>query len=208
MRLVQVEEGASLRGVVSFGGVEQRANFVSHDGGDTEIQGVAAAGHPDVPDRMVDAFAPFLDDEDARITIGVASEEPFDEPGVKLSLLRAAYLLALDRLGWVYALSPDLQPLRQQVLAPDEVIIEPPVIWNPALDRRDLSVVVVMSPNELRSVAVTVAQHHVFLPPLGSHPTFFDTIPATLRTAFDGERSHEYVGKDVSADEYLLDKPI
>jgi hypothetical protein len=90
--------------------------------------------------------------------------EEFNSTRANISRIRSAYLAAFATFGWCYILRPELDPVRAQ-LADGNAEISPLLVgYDPTAtaDRRGIKVV--ESPEDIRSVLVTMGQYVVFLP--------------------------------------------
>jgi hypothetical protein len=79
-------------------------------------------------------FAPLPDTPERRnAPLGLRINEPYNPRRARLGWVRAAFLVAFAWLGNRYILHPALQPLRVQLLNPeDEILSSLPIITDPA----------------------------------------------------------------------------
>ena len=82
----------------------------------------------------------------------------------RLSVVRAGYLAAFAALGWRYAFLECLQPLREQLAKPDMVTLPSLVFTDPAAEPGRRELLVTEEPSEMRTLAVVLGRHTVFLP--------------------------------------------
>jgi hypothetical protein len=97
----------------------------------------------------------------------------------QLSWVRAGYLAAFAALGWRYAFLRLLNPLRAQLADPSADLLPPLAMVDPQAPRDCRQLIVVKQPDELRSLAVRMGRHTVFLPGLEQLQSF-ETLSAAL----------------------------
>lgn len=127
------------------------------------------------------------------------SEANLSVTRARLSWVRAAYLAAFAALGWRYMFLPHLDPLRAQLADPAVSLLPPLALFDPAAPRERRQVLVVQEPDELRSLAVVLGRHTVFLPGL-EDPQPFDALSAALARHSAPTTPHlrlEFAGKQV-----------
>lgn len=135
----------------------------------------------------------------------------FDEVRARLSLIRSAYLAAFAALGWSYILRPEMQPIRDQLMNPDDSILDTYIFRDPDSATSVRRLLLVADPDELRCVAVTIGEYSVFLPSWSRPKTWDETSAAFGRACdSDGRLSLALRGKEVPwprAPMYFLDSP-
>jgi hypothetical protein len=148
-------------------------------------------------------------DEGVGGQIGFRFLERVSPTAARLSWVRAAYLAAFAAFGWRYAFLACLNPLRAQFAAPTERILPPIAFFDPDGPRERRQLLVVQEPTQMRSLAVVLGRHTVFLPWV-TEPKPFDELAATLQwySALPGPQ-RECVRKHVpwpTEPRYALDK--
>jgi hypothetical protein len=103
-------------------------------------------------------------DEGVGGRIGFRFRERLSPQAARLSWVRAGYLAAFAALGWRYALLECLNPLRAQLAAPEESILPPLSFFDAAASPNRRQMLIVEEPAEMRSLAVALGRHTVFLP--------------------------------------------
>lgn len=96
--------------------------------------------------------------------IGFRFMERVSPTAARLSWVRAAYLVAFAAFGWRYAFQACLNPLRAQLAAPAASILPPLAFFDLGASRERRQLLVVEEPAEMRSLAVVLGRHTVFLP--------------------------------------------
>ena len=96
--------------------------------------------------------------------IGFKFRERMSPELARLSVVRAGYLAAFAALGWRYAFLECLQPLREQLAKPDMVTLPSLVFTDPAAEPGRRELLVTEEPSEMRTLAVVLGRHTVFLP--------------------------------------------
>jgi hypothetical protein len=115
----------------------------------------------------------------------------------RLSWVRAAYLAAFAARGWRYAFLEHLNLLRAQLADPAASLLPPLAMIDQAAPRERRRLLVVREPEELRSLAVVLGSHTVFLPGL-EDPQPFEVISAALaRLSAMPTPRPQLVGKEI-----------
>jgi len=112
--------------------------------------------------------------------IGFRFMERVSPTAARLSWVRAAYLVAFAAFGWRYAFQACLNPLRAQLAAPAESILPPLALFDLGASRERRQLLVVEEPAEMRSLAVVLGRHTVFLPGVMEPQQPFDALAAAL----------------------------
>jgi hypothetical protein len=126
----------------------------------------------------------------------------------RLSWVRAAYLAAFAAFGYRYAFLTQLAPLRAQLAEPETELLPPldMIDCDAPADRRQL--LVIREPVELRSLAVSIGQHTLFLP-APDEPRPFQTIAEELGELAAAVRRPRLLGAEVpwpTEPQYALDR--
>ena len=135
----------------------------------------------------------------------------FDESRARLSIIRSAYLAAFAALGWSYILQSEMQQIRDQLMKPDDAILDTYVFRDPDSATSVRRMILVADPDELRCLAVTIGEYSVFLPGW-PRPKTWDETSATFgrECEADGRLNCELKGKEVPWPKkpmYFLDSP-
>lgn len=143
--------GAIIRGVIS------------HSGESMELRGVPAQNSPQqITSHLQELDKMWASGADPSFTVRATVK--FAEWRANVSLVRSAYLAAFAEFGWNYAFRSTLDPLRHQLVNP-EVRSLPRLVTidvNSADDRRGM--MLVKTPQELRSLLVVIGNYATFLP--------------------------------------------
>jgi hypothetical protein len=115
----------------------------------------------------------------------------------QLSWVRAAYLAAFAALGWRYAFLRYLEPLRAQLADPTAELLPPLAMVDLAARRDRRQMLLVREPHELRSLAVVLGPHTVYLPGLEDPQTFEDLSAALARLSAQAPPRPQLVGKQI-----------
>jgi hypothetical protein len=99
-----------------------------------------------------------------------------------VSTLRSAYLVAFALFGYRYAFHPRLNPIREQILHPDDMIIPSSASANPAMMELAPDQMTYALSSPLRGLAVHIPPRVVLLPPNYGTGDFY----AALRETFVG----------------------
>lgn len=77
-----------------------------------------------------------------------------DENLARVSLLKIAYLLAFEKLGYLYIFNKNCQIIREQIKQPEKNIIQNPFWINYKFPDKFLGINIITKPRELRSILV------------------------------------------------------
>lgn len=80
--------------------------------------------------------------------------EPINEKILTISLLKIAYLLAFEKLGYIFLFSKNMQIIRKQLDNPDKEIIRPPFWIKYDFPDDNLGVNIITKPRELRAFLI------------------------------------------------------
>lgn len=117
--------------------------------------------------------------------------EPINENLLKISLLKIAYLLAFEKLGYIFLFSKNMQIVRQQLDKPNEEIIKPPFWIKYDFPDDKLGINIITKPREMRAFLIifdlkTKSDKYRFaiiLPGLGENDEkIYDILPEKLTT--------------------------
>lgn len=167
-------ESRPIKGTLEREGEQLHGNF-QRRGDAFLLFGVPDANHPDAPRRQQEIGEEWIEGDPEGKTISFTSRENWDQGRAAVGWLRAAYLCAWSAVGYRYALSEALSPVRVQLAHPDEEVVPITSATTPLpSDARAETVVrVIREPEWLRSVEVVMGRHTVHLPPIRSKPDFF-----------------------------------
>jgi hypothetical protein len=115
----------------------------------------------------------------------------------QLSWVRAAYLAAFAALGWRYVFLRYLEPLRAQLADPTAELLPPLAMVDLAAPRDRRQLLLVREPHELRSLAVVLGHHTVYLPGLEDPQPFGDLSAALARLTTQKPPRPQLVGKQI-----------
>jgi hypothetical protein len=107
---------------------------------------------------------------------GVHVQMKHDPWAEYLSWLRAAYLIAFASIGYTYIYRPELNPVREQLMNPQEKILPFLLSTDTKADPDVRRLVIVYEPVRLRSVLVQFGQRLVFLPDFTSAGSFHECL--------------------------------
>lgn len=135
----------------------------------------------------------------------------FDEARARLSLIRAAYLAAFAALGWTYIFQPEMQQIRDQLMKPDESILDTYLHRDSDSEPSVRRMLLVADPDGLSCLAVTIGEFSIFLPGW-PRPRTWDRIGAEFlgKSDADGRLTCTLSGKEVPWPKrpmYFLDSP-
>ena len=155
--------GRPLRARSEFAGVPLNVD-VDWTPGLVTVCGVPAHNDPSNTTAQREALDRFADsgDPDWAFKLWLPM---WDEPRARIALLRAAYLVAFAALGYRYVLREELEIVREQILNPDDALIER---FSLHFERTKYvrGIVRVTRPRALECILVQMNEHVVFLPGL------------------------------------------
>lgn len=169
--------GRDLRAEFAVGEVAIRGN-INNVNGAIMMSVVPKANNSKDITRMTQTLTQWAD-EGASGRIGFRFLGRMSPTAARHSSARAAYLAAFAALGWRYVFLASLNPLRVQLAAPAQSILPPIEFFDPAAPRECRQLLVVQEPAEMRSLAVVLGRHTVFLP-WATEPKSFDELAAAL----------------------------
>jgi len=94
----------------------------------------------------------------------IAPTTGFRFNAAKVGGLKSAYIVAFAALGYGYVLTKQLQPIRDQIAAPDQELLSGFWANRPNADRSTRQLGLVRFGDTVSSVAVQMGRHIVFLP--------------------------------------------
>lgn len=159
---------APMRATFQIGDVEQRGEAIFGPDG-LKLGGIPMQNHPDATDAVRAKLDEAAMSGSSDWTISLTFPTP-DYRRAAIGWLRAGYLAAFATLGYMYILREELDPVRAQIRAPSEKILERYCLMARA-SRPDGVVVFVNEPEEWASVTVMASNAAVILPS--------DTTPGT-----------------------------
>ena len=173
LRAAQMEIGTTRR--VVWNGIRSDLAVVEGEDGEPTIliTGVPGANSPAA---MSAAFAP-LDEaaaagsDGSNLQFHIELEDRAHIPRATLSYLRAAYLAGFAVFGYGWALTGPLEPLREQLRRPDEVIVTPTVLM---AEDDSPAMAIITPPDWPPTLAVTLGYRQIMLPYQWSGRDFFD----------------------------------
>lgn len=124
--------------------------------------------------------------------------DPRDEKILQIALLKIAYLIAFEKLGYIFLFSKSIQIVRDQLNNPDKEIIKPPFWIKYDFPDENLGVNIITKPKKLKSLLIVFDlktksdkyRFAVVLPGLGSDDDkIYDILPDELtgKGNIDGE---------------------
>jgi hypothetical protein len=135
--------------------------------------------------------------------------ESVSVPNARLSWVRAAYLAAFAALGYRYAFLAQLAQLRAQLVNPEMPLLPSLTMIDDRAPPGGRQLLLVREPAELRSLAVTMGRHMVFLP-APDEPQPFAATAAALGAHAEAPRPRlRLLGKEVPwpvEPQYALDR--
>jgi len=167
-------ETRPIKGATVHGGVTVRGDMRRTADGGFAFNHVERANSPTDIQRSEEVLA----EAGAGHTFELRSLESWSDRRANLGWVRAAYVVAFAWFGYRYILLPVFERLRQQLREPDEPILPRlPLLVDLRRDLSERRFGEIREPASLRSVAVEMGPHTVFLPPPGElDESFFDTI--------------------------------
>jgi hypothetical protein len=106
-------------------------------------------------------------------TFGVAFHSATHSPRrARLSMLRAGYVALFARLGYLYVWRRELDVVRDQIRRPTEDLITNFYLYRPDQLHDARAILIIKEPDWLRSYAVQMGRHLVFLPRSGDHDLY------------------------------------
>ncbi|SDY11500.1 HNH endonuclease [Lutibacter oricola] len=124
-----------------------------------------------------------------KLSFNFPKPEPLNEKILAISLLKIAYLLAFEKLGYIFLFSKNMQIIRQQLDNPDKEIIKRPFWIKYDFPDDNLGVNIITKPRELRAFLIifdlkTNSDKYRFaivLPSLGENDDkIYDILPEQL----------------------------
>lgn len=166
-----------LRAEIGVDGIVLRGN-ISGIGDALLLSVVAKANRLDDVDRATRTLDGWTAHGAVDGPLGFRVAENISVRRARLSWVRAAYLVAFAALGYRYAFQAQFAQLRAQLADPDAEILPPlgMIDAEAPADRRQL--LLVREPAELRSLAVVMGQHTIYLPALEQPRPFQETAAA------------------------------
>ena len=151
-----------LRAEYNIGEVTVQGNVTSENGA-VIMNVVPKANNPKNVTAITETLMGWAD-AGAGGNIGFRFRERLSPTAASLSWVRAGYLAAFAALGWRYIFLECLNPLRAQLAAPEQGILPPLSFFDPTADSGRRQLLIVEEPAEMRSLAVVLGRHTVFLP--------------------------------------------
>ena len=129
-----------------------------------QIFGVPRQNNPKEQAAHLAALDVYVESRDPRPNHSFTIRTRYSETRARISWIRSAYLAAFAALGWSYIFQSVMEPYRRQMAEPDEEVV-PTYILRDVDAPSDLRrILIVTEPDDLRSVAVVMGEHTVFLP--------------------------------------------
>ena len=144
-------------------GPETFATTVHVDGKRLHVDVVPKANRADAKERLDGAIAALRSGK-AEYHLELPT---FHERRSQISLLRAAYVATFAKFGYSWALTPALQPVRQQIAEPDSYALSRFVAILPDADPAQLMLAVAKDSNGDAFVLATIGRYLVILPGVG-----------------------------------------
>lgn len=195
---------APMSATLRIGDVEQRGEAMF--GPDRlKLAGVPKQNHPAVTEAITAALDEAVESGSTGLTISLSFRSP-DFRKASIAWLRAAYLIAFATLGYLYILRKQLEPVRQQIHAPETEVLGRYCLIAPSA-RRERRIFFVEQPHELASVVVSTNNVAVLLPS-DERPGTYERL-AAVEPWPPGERT--LTGKSApwpSAPIYALDRAM
>lgn len=126
-----------------------------------------------------------------KLTFSFPKPAPINEKILKISLLKIAYLLAFEKLGYIFLFSKNMQIVREQLNNPDKEIIKPPFWIKYDFPDDKLGISIITKPRVLRAFLIIFDlktnsdkyRFAIILPGLGdSDDKIYDILPDQLTT--------------------------
>jgi hypothetical protein len=144
-----------------IGDVEQRGEAIFGPDG-PKLVGIPRQNHPETTEAVTAALAETAASGSTDWTIGLTFQSP-NFRRASVAWLRTGYLVAFAVLGYTYVLRSELDPVREQIRAPDETILSRYCMMT-STSRPDRVVSFIEEPLEYASVIVQASNAAVLLP--------------------------------------------
>jgi hypothetical protein len=146
-----------------FGGVEQRGEAIFGPDGRLRLGGIPRQNRPENTAALTAAFEEAVAaSEPGEWTLELSFRPP-DFRRASVGWLRVGYLVAFAMLGYAYILRDELDPVRDQIRAPDETVLTRYCMRTPS-SRPDRIVSFIKRPAEFDSILVQASNAAVLLP--------------------------------------------
>lgn len=189
--------GRSLRMTSHVDGIPLRGTAQWTDNG-IQLVGMPERNDPKVQAAHLEALDAYVESGNPRPSHSFTVHTRFNEARARISWIRAAYLAAFAALGWNYIFRGVMDPYRKQLQQPDVSIVPTYILRDPNASPEERRVLLVDRPDELRSVAVVMGEHTVFLPSLFRPMTCDELVEAFASRCTDGDRLNVSLdGKEV-----------
>ncbi|WP_326663476.1 hypothetical protein [Streptomyces canus] len=189
--------GRALRMTSHVDGIPLRGTAQWTDRG-IEFVGMPERNKPEVQAAHLEALDAYVESESPRPNHSFTVHTRFSEARARISWIRAAYLAAFAALGWGYIFRGVMDPYRKQLQQPDASIVPTYILRDPNAPPEERRVLLVDRPDELRSVAVVMGEHTVFLPSLFQPMTCGELAEAFASQRTDGDQlSVNLDGKEI-----------
>lgn len=122
--LIGKKEGFGGRGRLSFNGIAVNVDVSTADG-KTRISILGDRNDPQLVNKLQESMkSAATESPQSMIRFDLNSSERYEFKKYQLSLLKSAYLVAVAKLGYLYALSPALEVVRSQIKNPEQPIFD------------------------------------------------------------------------------------
>ncbi|MFJ2256866.1 hypothetical protein ACIOKD_00750 [Streptomyces sp. NPDC087844] len=163
-----------------------------------QIFGIPKQNDPKVQAAHFEALDAYVESGNPQPNHSFTIHTRFDETRARISWIRAAYLAAFAALGWSYIFRGVMDPYRKQLQQPDVSVVPTHILRDPNASPERRRLLLVDRPDELRSVAVVMGEHTVFLPSLFRPMACDELVEAFVsRRASDERLSVNLDGKEV-----------
>jgi hypothetical protein len=196
---------------MTAGGIQLRGTAQWTDDGVVQLFGVPKQNDPKVQAAHFEVLDGFVDSRDPNPDMSFTVHLNYDETRARYSWIRSAYLAGFAGLGYSYVFRDVMQPIRDQLAHPGDMILPTHMFTDPKMPPTARRILIVDEPDELRCVAVMMGEHMVFLPGL--------VRPRTLEELAEAFGSHRDTGNSITVTldgkevpwprwpTYLLDRP-
>lgn len=201
--------GAMVSVTIHADGVPLRGEARWTDRG-LEIFGVPQRNNPMKQAEHLRTLDAFVERGTPNPSVVITTKTHFEEVRVRLSWMRSAYMVAFAALGWSYILRDVMQPIRDQIVRPDERVLPTLMLRDPDAPPDKRGMLLVEQPDELRCLAVTLGEWTVFLPGI-SRPLTYQQLSEAVAETRDGHSKVKFRlhGKEVpwpSRPTYAIDR--
>jgi hypothetical protein len=156
------------------------------------VEVVPKANRPSAPEEVQATMRRLGAEAPGQFTFGITlTKDGYDQHLANVGWLRSAYLVAFAAFGYSYAFHSYLGPVRRQLVERDTTTLDHYAVVLPKASTDERRLMIVTAPAELRSVAVQMGRHLVFLPAPWEPDGFYEKLAAKSEEAAR-QREHRF----------------